>query len=115
MTNLNCGYFSILPGCYGNYPVTLLVYNSLTHSSNLTYISSVVYGGILLGTMKRLQNTSAGFKSVHATTHIPTNSDSFNLIVVLFVIWKCIVNCIVLRMGFAYAPMGEGWAECGVE
>ena len=64
------------PGFEGRSPVKMLVYNSLTSSPNMTYISSVAYRGSVFGAMKRLQDTSAGFKSVHATTHF---------IVVLFV------------------------------
>ncbi|XP_044058826.1 transcobalamin-1-like [Siniperca chuatsi] len=43
-------------------PISVLVTNSVSHSLNKTYSTYVVYRGILLGGLKRLQSSNTGFK-----------------------------------------------------
>ncbi|KAM9317593.1 cobalamin binding intrinsic factor-like isoform 1-T2 [Pholidichthys leucotaenia] len=42
-------------------PISVLVTNAITPAPNLTYSTYVVFRGILLGGLRRLQNSSAGF------------------------------------------------------
>ncbi|KAI9540879.1 hypothetical protein NQZ68_036215, partial [Dissostichus eleginoides] len=43
-------------------PFSILVSNSVTNAPNKTYSTCVVYRGILLGGMRRLQETNKGFR-----------------------------------------------------
>ncbi|XP_051253734.1 transcobalamin-1 [Dicentrarchus labrax] len=45
----------------GQTPISILVTNSVTNSPNQTYSTHVVYRGILLGGMRRLQESNTGF------------------------------------------------------
>ncbi|KAG7322134.1 hypothetical protein KOW79_014992 [Hemibagrus wyckioides] len=44
------------------YPISLLVYNSLTNQRNLTFNTDIAYRGILLGAMRKIQETTNDFK-----------------------------------------------------
>ncbi|GAA6106348.1 transcobalamin-1 [Tachysurus ichikawai] len=44
------------------YPIALLVYNSLTNQKNVTFTSDIAYRGILLGAMRKIQETTNDFK-----------------------------------------------------
>ncbi|KAF1393630.1 hypothetical protein PFLUV_G00018040 [Perca fluviatilis] len=44
------------------YPISVLVKNSVNQSPNKTYSTSVVYRGILLGGLTRLQKSNKGFR-----------------------------------------------------
>ncbi|XP_074496219.1 uncharacterized protein LOC141770518 isoform X2 [Sebastes fasciatus] len=49
-------------GQFEKRPINILVKNSLTNSSTVIYHTYVVYRGILLGGMRRLQDSMTGFK-----------------------------------------------------
>ncbi|KAK1899563.1 Cobalamin binding intrinsic factor [Dissostichus eleginoides] len=51
---------SFFPDCVT--PFSILVSNSVTNAPNKTYSTCVVYRGILLGGMRRLQETNKGFR-----------------------------------------------------
>ncbi|XP_070685938.1 cobalamin binding intrinsic factor-like [Pempheris klunzingeri] len=55
----------LLPGVpaagSGQTPINVLVTNSVTNSPNKTYSTYVVYRGILLGGLRRLQESNTGF------------------------------------------------------
>ncbi|KAK3531548.1 hypothetical protein QTP70_024933 [Hemibagrus guttatus] len=44
------------------YPISLIVYNSLTNQKNLTFATDIAYRGILLGAMRKIQATTNDFK-----------------------------------------------------
>ncbi|XP_017347045.1 transcobalamin-1 [Ictalurus punctatus] len=44
------------------YPISLLVYNSLTNQKNLTFTTDIAYRGILLGAMRKIQEADNDFK-----------------------------------------------------
>lgn len=44
------------------YPISLLIYNSLTNQKNLTFTTEIAYRGILLGAMKKIQEATNDFK-----------------------------------------------------
>ncbi|XP_070762553.1 cobalamin binding intrinsic factor-like [Enoplosus armatus] len=56
----------LLPGfpdaCSAQTPIGVLVANSVTNPPNQTYSTYVVYRGILLGGLRRLQDSNTGFK-----------------------------------------------------
>ncbi|GAA6106346.1 transcobalamin-1-like [Tachysurus ichikawai] len=45
-----------------SYRISLLVYNSLTNSKNLTFNTNIAYRGILLGAMRRIQAANKNFR-----------------------------------------------------
>uniref|UniRef100_A0A667X036 Transcobalamin-like C-terminal domain-containing protein n=1 Tax=Myripristis murdjan TaxID=586833 RepID=A0A667X036_9TELE len=47
---------------YAPYPIDVLVMNSLLNTPNVTYSTHVVYRGILLGALRRLQDSNSDFK-----------------------------------------------------
>ncbi|XP_023145073.1 transcobalamin-1-like [Amphiprion ocellaris] len=53
---------SVIPAkSFGNTPITVLVANSVTNPPNQTYSTFVVFRGILLGGLTRLQASNQGF------------------------------------------------------
>ncbi|MCI4385708.1 hypothetical protein PGIGA_G00053810 [Pangasianodon gigas] len=44
------------------YPISLLIYNSLTVQRNLTFNTEIAYRGILLGAMRKIQSANNDFK-----------------------------------------------------
>lgn len=44
------------------YPISLLIYNSLTNQKNLTFTTDIAYRGILLGAMRKIQAETNDFK-----------------------------------------------------
>ncbi|KAL6470963.1 hypothetical protein MHYP_G00196130 [Metynnis hypsauchen] len=54
----------------GPYPISLVVYNSLADVKNLTFNTHIAYRGILLGAMRKIQNTTDAF-----TFHITDTLD----------------------------------------
>uniref|UniRef100_A0A673ZM36 Transcobalamin-like C-terminal domain-containing protein n=1 Tax=Salmo trutta TaxID=8032 RepID=A0A673ZM36_SALTR len=47
---------------YGSKPINLTIVNSIANAPNETYSADIVFRGILLGAMRRLQQTNADFK-----------------------------------------------------
>ncbi|XP_027029734.1 transcobalamin-1-like [Tachysurus fulvidraco] len=45
-----------------SYPISLLVYNSLTNEKNLTFTTNIAYRGILLGAMRKIQTANKNFR-----------------------------------------------------
>ncbi|KAB5550225.1 hypothetical protein PHYPO_G00051360 [Pangasianodon hypophthalmus] len=45
-----------------SYPISLLVYNSLTNQKNLTFNTDIAYRGILLGAMRKIQAATNKFR-----------------------------------------------------
>ncbi|KAK3531550.1 hypothetical protein QTP70_024935 [Hemibagrus guttatus] len=45
-----------------SYPISLIVYNSLTNQKNLTFNTNIAYRGIFLGAMRKIQATNKKFR-----------------------------------------------------
>ncbi|XP_071215546.1 transcobalamin-1-like isoform X2 [Salvelinus alpinus] len=64
---LSAALLLLVPGiltekAYGPNPIKLTIVNSISNAPNETYSADVVFRGILLGAMRRLQQTNADFK-----------------------------------------------------
>ncbi|XP_055752452.1 transcobalamin-1-like [Salvelinus fontinalis] len=64
---LSAALLLLVPGIltekeHGSNPINLTIVNSISNAPNETYSADVVFRGILLGAMRRLQQTNSDFK-----------------------------------------------------